>query len=697
MSAISTDVNKIRNAVWADEVRESIAHGIEQCYSDVSNPTLQTDALEAALQAKIDEGEMAALTIGDGTITTSKIANGAITQAKLDPNISFEADDELDSTSTNAIQNKVVTAAISEVNESLDDILSSIGNGTILSDRTIRYNTLAKRINDVGGTKQIPCNISAGTKIRFVITTTGTGLTIRLTSNGEEIDTIINDNSHAATEDEVFNYVATANCDTITFWTRSRYSLICQSVDYISGTLETTDGTKAIIDASQISGIDRTRNYELEAKSMTCNNGKAMNGLYLDIGRKYFTQTNLSAILTDVHDAGLNALYLHFSENEGFRFGLDNMVISANGTTYDLSTALGKGVRVYGNPEDNDNYLTQTEMSAIIAQAKTLGIAIIPCFDMPSHMAAILDTFSDFQSPTARTTINLADEAAVNFTYAALDKYLDYFQAAGCKYWCLGADEVQGYDFATDAVSATNFVNFVNGAIVRIIQHGMLPFVFNDLIGSTNITDKINKGAIVLFWSKKNDIQALDISKLGYRLINMSSGMYIPLDSAPDGDPSTFDMFYFQGDYNKTYEIDKPLGANISIWCSKVAAEGCGENDGGEQVLQTKMQYIESFGQAMQVQKKKVTKNITEGKTVSPGSVAFFDVDISGHFTLASVLKAAITNHSNMEYVSFSNISCDTDTVEKTLHGGNVRIWFMNVGNSSEAILTSDKLTVQFL
>lgn len=119
MSAISTDINKIRNAVWADEVRESIAHGIEQCYSDVSNPTLQTDALEAALQAKIDEGEMAALTIGDGTITTAKIANGAITQAKLDPNISFEADGELDATSTNAIQNKVVAQAIGEVNESL--------------------------------------------------------------------------------------------------------------------------------------------------------------------------------------------------------------------------------------------------------------------------------------------------------------------------------------------------------------------------------------------------------------------------------------------------------------------------------------------------------------------------------------------------------------------------------------------------
>ena len=68
MSAISTILNNLRSAIWAIDVRDDIADAIEQCYSDVSNPTLQTEALEAALQTKIDQGEMAALTIGDHTI-----------------------------------------------------------------------------------------------------------------------------------------------------------------------------------------------------------------------------------------------------------------------------------------------------------------------------------------------------------------------------------------------------------------------------------------------------------------------------------------------------------------------------------------------------------------------------------------------------------------------------------------------------
>ncbi len=95
MSAISTLLTRLQNtlstlraAIWAIDVRDDIADAIEecgqmveQCYSDVSNPTLKTEALEAALQNKIDQGEMAALTIGDRTITAVKLANGVIPAA----------------------------------------------------------------------------------------------------------------------------------------------------------------------------------------------------------------------------------------------------------------------------------------------------------------------------------------------------------------------------------------------------------------------------------------------------------------------------------------------------------------------------------------------------------------------------------------------------------------------------------------
>ena len=83
MSAISTYLEYIRSKIYAKDVRTAIVNAISQCYDDVNRPALQTEAMQAAVQAKIDAGQMAAYTVKDGTFAGSKLANGAITTAKL--------------------------------------------------------------------------------------------------------------------------------------------------------------------------------------------------------------------------------------------------------------------------------------------------------------------------------------------------------------------------------------------------------------------------------------------------------------------------------------------------------------------------------------------------------------------------------------------------------------------------------------
>ena len=73
MSTIAQNLQKIANAKKGREVRGAIHDSISQCYNDVNNPTLRTEALETAIQNKIDAGQMAVLTIGDGTITREKL------------------------------------------------------------------------------------------------------------------------------------------------------------------------------------------------------------------------------------------------------------------------------------------------------------------------------------------------------------------------------------------------------------------------------------------------------------------------------------------------------------------------------------------------------------------------------------------------------------------------------------------------
>lgn len=83
MSAISTYLEYIRSKIYAKDVRTAIVNAISQCYDDVNKPALQTEAMQAAVQAKINAGQMAALTIADGSLTGAKLANGTITANKI--------------------------------------------------------------------------------------------------------------------------------------------------------------------------------------------------------------------------------------------------------------------------------------------------------------------------------------------------------------------------------------------------------------------------------------------------------------------------------------------------------------------------------------------------------------------------------------------------------------------------------------
>ena len=51
MSAISGYISQIQNAVYGEQVRSAIVSALEQCYSDVTNPSLQTEAFQEALDA----------------------------------------------------------------------------------------------------------------------------------------------------------------------------------------------------------------------------------------------------------------------------------------------------------------------------------------------------------------------------------------------------------------------------------------------------------------------------------------------------------------------------------------------------------------------------------------------------------------------------------------------------------------------
>ena len=112
-SAIDTELRKIMNSIYGKDVRQAIHDAILQCYSDVSNPDLNTSAFYDAVQEAIQDGSLATLEIPDGSITQSKLASdvkltiddGEITLAKLASDIVFKA----------LCDNVVATTAVEDV------------------------------------------------------------------------------------------------------------------------------------------------------------------------------------------------------------------------------------------------------------------------------------------------------------------------------------------------------------------------------------------------------------------------------------------------------------------------------------------------------------------------------------------------------------------------------------------------------
>ena len=76
MANIQEILTKILSSKYGKDMRQAIHDGIEQCYDDVTNPDLNVDAFEKAIQNKIDSGELATMTIPDGSITKEKLDSG---------------------------------------------------------------------------------------------------------------------------------------------------------------------------------------------------------------------------------------------------------------------------------------------------------------------------------------------------------------------------------------------------------------------------------------------------------------------------------------------------------------------------------------------------------------------------------------------------------------------------------------------
>ena len=305
------------------------------------------------------------------------------------------------------------------------------------------------------------------------------------------------------------------------------------------------DNLKAAQDA-----LVYTESYAKEVAAKEAEEKLAMKKVIsIDAGRKYFSLEQLKRIVDKASELGYSDLHLLVG-NDGMRFVLDDMTVEANGKTYasdDVKKAILEGTKAYYD-DPNGQALTQTEMDELHAYATAKGIGLIAAVNSPGHMDALLVAMEKLgiENPQAsfdtvsKTTMDLTNEAAVNFTKALIGKYMDYFKDKS-KIFNYGTDE-----YANDATSAQGwyylkwyelygkFAEYSNSLAAMAREKGLQPMAFNDGFYYGDEDDvAFDKDVLISYWSKGwwgyNLASPQYLADKGYKFLNTNGDWYYVL------------------------------------------------------------------------------------------------------------------------------------------------------------------------
>ncbi len=358
------------------------------------------------------------------------------------------------------------------------------------------------------------------------------------------------------------------------------------------------DNLKAAQDA-----LVYTESYAKEVAAKEAEEKLAMKKVIsIDAGRKYFSLEQLKRIVDKASELGYSDLHLLVG-NDGMRFVLDDMTVEANGKTYasyDVKKAILEGTKAYYD-DPNGQALTQTEMDELHAYATAKGIGLIAAVNSPGHMDALLVAMEKLgiENPQAsfdtvsKTTMDLTNEAAVNFTKALIGKYMDYFKDKS-KIFNYGTDE-----YANDATSAQGwyylkwydlygkFAEYSNSLAAMAREKGLQPMAFNDGFYYGDEDDvAFDKDVLISYWSKGwwgyNLASPQYLADKGYKFLNTNGDWYYVLGRTPETGGGYIEKAIanaaatpFRQLPSTTYpETSLPMvGSMVAVWCDTPSEE----------------------------------------------------------------------------------------------------------------------------
>lgn len=312
---------------------------------------------------------------------------------------------------------------------------------------------------------------------------------------------------------------------------------------------------------------------------------------HLDCGRKYFTVDQIKQMIDYAAESNYTHVELAFG-NDGLRFLLDDMSVEVNGTTYasdKVTSAIKQGNKEFYDAGTNE--LTQSEMQQLIDYAREKKIGIIPMFDAPGHLQAVIRGMQAlglnvvYTTPTTSGTsvnwaINPTDTASLAFVKALMEKYVAYFAKYGSsKYFNIAADECGFASMSTEQYTA--YATFVNSLAAMVKGYGFTVMAFNDGFYYQNktTTEDFDTDIVICYWDATADkyAPASALASKNFRIINTHNKWYYVIGNESTGwYGAEWSKSNMTGQYSKCNVTDGDYQTNYgcmnAIWCDNPSA-----------------------------------------------------------------------------------------------------------------------------
>ena len=285
-------------------------------------------------------------------------------------------------------------------------------------------------------------------------------------------------------------------------------------------------------------------------------------GINIDVSRHWQTVEFIRNTLDAMAAVKMNVLHWHISDDQGFR--VESLVFPR------LHTVASGG-----------DYYTQEQIREIVSYARVRGIRVVPEFDMPGHMSALLSAYPKLGSASREyeieksigvfdPSLNPADEKVYEFLDAFIGEMSglfpdEYFHIGGdevtARHWNANK-EIQEFRARNNLKNIQDLQAYFNRRVAEIVRrHGKKMIGWGEVLHGDLPND-----TVVQAWQSKPAIP--DILRRGYPAI-LSRGFY--LDHMR---PASFhfEIDPFGGEEQKLSDEEKKLllGGEACMWAEFV-------------------------------------------------------------------------------------------------------------------------------